>query len=255
LFYGKMIDLKEEMKLNYTEDFRIACKINNLKHEELIQYFIDHVSFYTFIGGEMGAVNQWATKVCIDCKDLFGAVVERENDNEIRRISLKYIKKLTALSLEDEFTVEEKVLQSDDLIEQWSYEMLPLTNYKTEFATGEGEILYLSFELNLLCKMNGVILEQLLQCFIDSISLSKERAVNLHEMVEINPGMAVLLLMLIGNNEVKNRIMPHQDIYKKYGLKLLKLDKKQREELNLQNRMDSYHSFYLEWYDALNNLD
>jgi len=243
------------MKLNYTEDFRIACKINNLKHEELIQYFIDHVSFYTFIGGELGPVNQWATKVCIDCKDLFGGVVARENDNEIRRISLKYIKKLTALSLGDEFTIEENVLRSDDLIEQWAHEMSPLTNYTMEFDAGEGEILYLSFEFNLLCKMNGVILEQLLQCFIDSISLAKERAVNLHEMVEINPGMAVLFLILIGNNEVKNRIMPHQDIYKKFGLRLLKLDKKQREELNLQNRIDSYSSFYLEWYNALNNLE
>ena len=243
------------MELNYTEDFRIACKINNLKHEELIQYFIDHVSFYTFIGGELGPVNQWATKVCIDCKDLFGGVVARENDNEIRRISLKYIKKLTALSLGDEFTVEENVLRSDDLIEQWAHEMSPLTNYTMEFDAGEGEILYLSFEFNLLCKMNGVILEQLLQCFIDSISLAKERAVNLHEMVEINPGMAVLFLILIGNNEVKNRIMPHQDIYKKFGLRLLKLDKKQREELNLQNRIDSYSSFYLEWYNALNNLE
>jgi len=250
-----MIDLREEMKLNYTEDFRIACKINNLKHEELIQYFIDHVSFYTFIGGEMGPVHQWATKVCIDCKDLFEGEVARENDNDIRRISLKYIKKLTALSLGDEFTVEEKMLHSDDLIEQWSQEMLPLTSYITELYTGEGQILYLSFEFNLLCKMNGVILEQLLQCFIDSISLANERAVNLNDMVEINPGMAVLLLILIGNNEVKHRIMPHQEIYKKYGLKLLKLDKKQREEQNLKNRIDSYRSFYQEWYNALNNLD
>ena len=243
------------MKLNFTEDFKIACKINNLKHEELIQYFVDHVSFYTFIGGEMGPVNQWATKVCIDCENVFDGIVDRENDNEIRRISLKYIKKLTALSLGDEITAEEKMMHSGVLIEQWSQEMSPLTNYKKELDLGEGKLLYLTFEFSLLCKMNGVIFEQLIQCFIDSISLAKERAVNLHEMVEINSGMAVLLLILISNNEVKNRIMPHQEIYKKYGLGLLKLDKKQREEFNLQNRIDAYRSFYLEWYNALNNLD
>ncbi|PIH00455.1 hypothetical protein CS542_04535 [Pedobacter sp. IW39] len=42
---------QRQIKLNYSE-FKIACKINNLKPEELLQYFISYV-FYAFIGGNM----------------------------------------------------------------------------------------------------------------------------------------------------------------------------------------------------------
>lgn len=248
------MDVSMQTNLSYSEDFRVACKINNLKYEEVLQYFIDHVSFYAFIGGEMDLVYQWATKVTTDCKRVFNGVITRINDAEIQRITLKHIKKLTGLSLDNDLSAELKIKQSIVFVKEWSDEMLPLTNYATQLDTGHDQFLQLTFEFNLLCRVHGLTSSQLLQCFIDNISLAKERAINLHGMVEPNPAMAILLLVVINNSEIKDKIMPHQEIYKKYGLQLLKLDKKQKGEFDLQKRISIYTAFYLDWYHTLNKL-
>lgn len=247
------MDVRIPTNLTYPEEFRVACKINNLKYEELLQYFIDHVSFYAFIGGEMELVHQWATKVTTDCKRAFNGVFTRINDIEIQRITLKYIKKLTGLSLNNTLSKESKILQSTFVVKAWSDEMQPLTNYETQLDSGDHHYLQLTFDFNLLCRVHGLTSVQLLQCFIDNISLARERAINLNEMIEPNPAMAILLLVVINNSEIKDKIMPHQQIYKQYGMQLLKLDKKQKKELSLQKRINSYSAFYLDWYNTLNN--
>jgi len=247
------MDVIGQIKLNYTEDFRIACKINNLKQEELLQYFIDHVSFYAFIGGDMDPAYLWATTVSIDCKDVLGSQVEAVTDKRIQDISLKYIKKLTALNLETDLSRDIECKKSIALMNEWSGEMLSLTNYvnKAEETSLTGP-LSLSFDFNLVCGMNGISTENQLQYFIDNISLAKDRAVNLLQTVKIDPSTAVLLFLISNHEGVKNKILPHQEIYKKYCLLLLKLDKKQKEESSLENRIHNYSAFYLDWYNALN---
>jgi len=245
------MDVIGQIKLNYTEDFKIACKINNLKHEELLQYFIDHVSFYAFIGGDMELPYLWATTVSIDCKEVMGKKVEAVKDQRIQKISLRYIKMLTALHIEEDLSEGAVSAKSISLMKKWAVEMGPLTNYPAGIETSDGERLKLTFDLNLICSMNGINVQHLLQYFIDKISLANERAVNLIQPVKTDPSTAVLLLLVSGHEEVRNKILPHQEIYKKYGLWLLKLDKKQKEENNLENRIRNYSAFYLEWYNAL----
>jgi hypothetical protein len=41
---------KGQFGLIYTEDFSVACAISYLKREEVLQYFINKVSFYAFNG-------------------------------------------------------------------------------------------------------------------------------------------------------------------------------------------------------------
>lgn len=245
------MDAKGKIKLNYTEEFRIACKINNLKYGELIQYFIDHVSFYAFIGGDMQAIYLWATTVCIDCKEETGTIVKTITDQEIKDISLKYIKRLTALSLETGLSGKTEESRSTLIMKEWALEMTPLTDYQTELYTESDQLFYLSFDFNLLCRMNGCNVELLLQYFIDKISLARERATNLFQIVKTDPSTAVLLLLVSSHDMVKNRIMPQQHIYKRFGLQLLELDQRQKEEDNLQKRINSYSTFYKEWYTAL----
>ncbi len=247
------MNVSRSTNLTYPEDFVVACKINNLKYQELLQYFIDHVSFYAFIGGEMDLVYQWATKVTTDCKCVFNGIITRINDVEIRRITLKYIKKLTGLSLNNTLSKEFKIIQSNLFVKNWSDEMLPLTNYETQLDTGDHQYLELTFDFNLLCRIHGFTSAQLLQSFINNISLARERAVNLNEMIAPNPAMAILLLVVINNKAIKDKIMPRQEVYKKYGIQLLRLDKIQKNEPDLQRRINIYTEFYLDWYKTLNN--
>lgn len=246
------MNTKAQIKLNYPEEFRIACKINNLRHEELIQYFIDHVSFYAFIGGDMEPPFLWATAVSIECKDVLNRRVETVTDPKIQEISLKYIKKLTALHLDTDYVLGREARESVFLMKEWAEEMLPLTDYHLNVHTEEDHSFSLTFDFNLVCRLNGIEVELLLQHFMDSVSLARERAVNVIEEIKITPSVAVLLLLVGDHEEVKNRILPQQEIYKKYGLQLLKLDKKQKREFDLENRIQAYGAFYREWYNALN---
>lgn len=246
---------KEQIKLDYTEDFRIACRINNLKFEELLQYFIDHVSFYAFIGGRMEPVYLWATIVSISCREAEGGEVETVNDRNIQRISMKYIKKLTALLFEKGLSKKIETVRSIAIMEEWAAEMLPLTDYPDEIETEGGLSLKLRFDFNMLCRMNGLDVKQLLQYFINTISLARERAINLLVEVRADPGTSVLLFLVSSHEDVKNKILPQQDIYKQYGLKLLRLDKKQKEEADLDTRIKNYRAFYLDWYNALGNRE
>lgn len=239
-----------QTNLNYTEEFKIACKINNVKAEELLQFFIDHVSFYTFIGGEMELVYQWATKVATDCTTTFDGIISKISDVEIQGITLKYIKILTSLSLNDHLSKGSKAKQSALYIKAWSDEMLPLTNYETTFDTGP-HLLQISFDFNLLCRVHGLSSGELLQCFINNISLARERAAHLFDHAIPNPAMAILLLVVINNAEMRNKVMPNQEIYRKYILLLLKLDEQQYRQPDLWQRVDCYTEFYLDWYNTL----
>jgi len=243
--------IKGQIKLDYTEDFRIACRVNNLKARELLQYFIDHVSFYAFIGGDMEPAYLWATIVSINCREFAGGEVTTVTDEKIQQISLKYIKKLTGLRLETDLSKSLETSRSIVLMDEWAAEMLPLTDYLEDVVTDKGFLLKLRFDFNMLCRMNGLSIQELLQYFINTISLARERAVNLIEEVKADPSTSVLLFLVGYHDEVKNKILPQQDIYKKYGLKLLRLDKKQKEEPDLDTRIKKYRAFYLEWYDAL----
>jgi len=251
IYIDKMNAIRR-IKLNYPEEFRIACKINNLRYDELIQYFIDHVSFYAFIGGDMAPPFLWATAVSIDCKELLNLPVETITDPRIQQISLKYIKQLTALHLSTGLSASDESSKSVLLMKEWSSEMLPLTDYATDFRTEDDYHFNLTFDFNLVCRLNGIEVERLLQYFMDSISLAKERAINVIEESKITPGVAVLMMLIANHEEIKNRILPQQQVYKKYGLQLLKLDKKQKKEFDLKQRIQAYSAFYREWYNALN---
>jgi len=239
-----------QINLSYKDDFRIACKINNLNYADLLQYFIDHVSFYVFIGGNMAAAYLQATMVCIDMMDTIGRRVEEVKDKKIQQISLKYVKMLTKLI--HHTNNKEGTAKSKTILKDWSDEMLPLTGYFQEIKLLNDGKLRLSFDFNLLCSMNGISIENQLQYFIDNISLARSRANNLFQLEQADPCNAVLLSLVSSGEGIKDKVLPKQAIYRKYGLRLLKLDKKQKEESNLENRILNYSAFYLDWYHALN---
>lgn len=246
------METKRQIKLNYTQEFKIACKINNLKPEELLQYFISYVSFYAFIGGNMEAMYFWATTTCIDFKETHGGQPQPVNDHRIQEICLKYIKKLTAMNMS---SAASKIIEHQkivSLMREWSSEMLPITDYELEIETVDGYQLKLSFDFNLVCRMNGTEIQELLQYFINQVSLARERALNLYRVVKTDPSTAFLLLLSSNHESFRNKILPQQEMYKKYAAQLQKLDEQQEGESSLENKIKNYNKFYLAWYNALN---
>ncbi|AMQ00332.1 hypothetical protein AY601_3466 [Pedobacter cryoconitis] len=245
------MDSKGLDTLAYTEDFRVACAINNLKLEDVLQYFVNRVSFYAFNGGEMEAVSLWATSIVIDCKKEVNAEVKAVTDRKVKRISLKYILMLGELNENPYLTTVDKMKESFNLMREWEIDMSPLVNYPRNFPLDDDQSLALTFDFNLLCRMNGVKAVQVLQYFMNNISMANERAINLIEFVETNSCMSLFGMIRLSLGDKKNSIPIHQEIHKRYGEKLLLLDDRLKKEENLDKRIAVYRAFYKEWYNSL----
>ena len=241
----------EQSGLNFTDDFSIACTINYFRQEDVLQYFINRVSFYAFNGGEMEAAALWATHIIIDCKDTLGAVVNQVPERRIQRISVKYISLLSDLEADSRLTTVDKMKESFLLMQEWESEMLPDVNYPTAFHLDEQRFLDLTFDFNLLCRMNGISEQQALQYFINQISLAKQSAENLLNFTHKNASMSFFEAMLLSKS-MRNKRLPFQHaIHKLYTDRLLTIDEWLKEEQDVDKRLLVYKAFYAEWYHNL----
>ena len=245
------MDSKGQFELSYAEDFRIACTINYLRQEEVLQYFINRVSFYAFNGGEMEAVALWATNIIIDCKEANGGEVIALTSKKVQKIAIKYILLLSDLNENDDLSTVDKMKESFYLMQEWETEMTPLVDYPRTFPLNDDHFLILTFDFNLLCRMNGVEAAEVLQYFIDQISLAKKRAANLLKVAEPDSSMSLFEMMLLSRSMQKNRLPIQHDVEKWYSAQLLSLDEQLKTEDNLEKRIIIYKAFYTEWYHTL----
>jgi hypothetical protein len=242
-------------KLHYSKDFIIACRINNLKPAALLQYFIEHISFYSFLGAEMEPIYLWATRVVTDCTVQPGNHVTENTNPAQREIALKYIKLLTTLLFEEGVDKAAETEKSIVIMKNWAADMAPYKDYPQGTITSSGNILHFSFDLNLICSLKGLTVPQVLQAFINDISLAADRGKNLFQNTRTTPAMTVLLLLLSSHEAIRDKILPHQHIYREFGLRLLEIDKILKEEPGVQQRIDHYDIFYHQWYTALQLAD
>ena len=245
------MELNKELTLNYAEEFRIACTINNLRYEDVLQSFVNAASFYVFIGGEIDAAAQWATKVILDCKEEVNGKVSMSSDQLMRERSLKYVNMLKELSTADHLSRQIKFKKSEAIMKNWEEAIFAEDDPHDHVEINGNYNLTISFDFRMLCSINGVSTNQVLQYFIDMISLAEDRALNLYTIIKVNPGTAFTLLLLIKDNNTRSRRLPQEQIYVKYGLQLLDLDEKLEDEIEFKYRVKAYRRFYQEWYNAL----
>ena len=244
------MESKEQFGLIYADDFSIACTINNFKKEEVLQYFINRVSFYAFNGGEMEAAALCATRIVVDCKTVNHGQISPVADRKIQLISLKYIAKLSDLEDSIYYSAADKMKESFLIMKEWEAEMTPYVDYPKTFEMGDENFLILTFDFNLLCKMNGITAEQVLQYFIDGISLAEERAGEISG-IEKDIRMALFRIMVISRSMKKDRPAIEQDIYDWYADRLLSLDERLKKAEGMDKKVSVYRAFYSEWYMTL----
>lgn len=245
------MDSKQQLRLSYTDDFRVACRINGISCDEVLQYFINKVSFYAFNGGEMDASAMVATNIILECKEELGSNLVPVKDRKIQRIFIKHIAILSNLAANPHLNTLEKIQESFYLMEEWALEMLPLVDYELSVLVEEGVTLAISFDFNLLCKVNGLDVIDVLQYFIDKISLPVDRALNLHGHVKTESSLALLEMLLIGRSHAEQKIIKTA-IYERFREKLADLDGWLDEEKSLDARINAYRVFYMGWYNTLN---
>jgi hypothetical protein len=245
------MDSKGQFGLIYTEDFSAACAIKYLKREEVLQYFINRVSFYAFNGGEMEAIALWATRIILDCKEYSEAEVVPLNDRRLQRISIKYISLLSDLVENTYHSTVDKMKESFNIMQEWEAEMMPLVDFPKTFYLDEERFVILTFDFNLLCRMNGLNPQQVLQYFVDMISLARERALKINNGNGADACMSLFGMMTLSKSMKQHKLPLQQDIEQWYQEQLPALDEKLKLEPDLQLRISAYREFYAEWYHTL----
>lgn len=245
------MDSKGQFGLLYTEDFSVACAISYMKQEDVLQYFINRVSFYAFNGGEMEAVALWATRIIVDCKENYQAEVTPANDRRIQRISIKYISLLSDLTENTHLSTVDKMKESFYIMQEWEAEMMPFADFPKTLFLSEERFLVLTFDFNLLCRMNGLNPQQVLQYFIDRISLARDRALNVISFVGTDACMSLFGMMKLSRSMKQHKLPVQQDVHQWYNEKLLALDETLRDEPDMALRISAYRKLYSEWYNTL----
>jgi len=245
------MEAEGQFGVKYTEDFTIACTINNLEHEAVLQYFIDRVSFYAFNGGDVEAVSLWATHIVLDCKRKAGAQIVPVKDKRIQKISLRYIRLLSDLINNIHLSTVEKMKESISLMREWEAEMPPNAEYPTTFFTDQHKSVLLTFDFNLLCNMNGIVVQQVLQFFIDEISFPRQRAVPLSATSGSSASMSFFEMMLMSRSMQRTKNRGQQEIDQLYNEQLLQLDETLKDESDEDRRLTAYREFYTKWYNSL----
>jgi len=242
---------KGKFGLIYADDFSVACTINNFKKEEVLQYFINRVSFYAFNGGEMEAAALCATRIVVDCKDVNDAAPTPVTDRKIQYISLKHIVMLSDLEGSIYFSPADKMKESFIIMKKWESEMMPYVDYPKTFELGDEQFLILTFDFNLLCKMNGVTAQQVLQYFVEGVSLAVDRALDISGITDKDTRLAMFRMMVLSRSMKKDRLPAEQDIYEWYSDRLLALDERLRKEQDMERMISVYKAFYADWYSTI----
>ncbi|SEB12287.1 hypothetical protein [Pedobacter hartonius] len=245
------MDAKGQFGLTYTEDFRIACEVNYFKQKEVLQYFINRVSFYAFNGGEMEAAALWATQILLDCKNLIGGEVIPLTNRKVKRIAIKYIFLLNDLNENTYLSTVDKMKESFCIMQEWEAEMLPLVDYPRTFYLNEEIFLVLTFDFNLICRMNGLQPQQVLQYFIDQISVARQRALNLIDFAGTNSCMSLFSIMQLSRSMKQKKLPAQKEIEAWFTQQLLALDETLRDEPDIDSRVATYRELYAEWCHTL----
>ena len=193
----------------------------------------------------------WATHIVLDCKRKAGAKVVPVKDKRIQKISLRYIRLLSNLINNVHLGTIEKMKKSISLMSEWGAEMPPNAEYPTTFFTDQHKSVLLTFDFNLLCNMNGIVVQQVLQFFIDEISFPRQRAVPLSATSGSSASMSFFEMMLMSRSMQRTKNRAQQEIDQLYNEQLLQLDETLKDESDEDRRLNAYREFYTKWYNSL----
>jgi hypothetical protein len=199
----------------------------------------------------MEALALWATRIIVDCKERVHAEVVPLNNRRLQRISIKYISLLSDLMDNPYHSTVDKMKESFYIMEEWEAEMMPLMDFPKTFYLDEERFLILTFDFNLLCRMNGLNPQQVLQYFIDMISMARDRALKIRNVSDTDACMALFGMMKMSRSMKQHRLPVQQDIQQWYQEQQPELDEKLKFEPDLQLRVCAYREFYAEWYYTL----
>lgn len=230
-------------------NFKIACATYQLSIPEVLQLFIDHVSFYDSLSQKSDDLYRSATNTLLN----YSISIRRETTTAFlnhREPILKYIRKIIGIATSSIKESNKKRKLCAPIVKQ-IYQIIDRSMTKnTSLLLEEGIILQLKMDFCLICEIHNCSPEEYLEHFMLQISLPRNHAqVGLKKVLE-NQAMGFFFKAV---NIIEER--PVRDSHK--NLQIEFIDQIQELHLwlflnrNLEKREEKYQEIYLSYYHQL----
>ncbi|MBB6498475.1 hypothetical protein [Pedobacter cryoconitis] len=163
--------MREIKTLCYPEDFRITTTATKIDVRSLLQEFVDAVSFYAFFSGQADQAGAVQVDIIWDC-------LLSDKGNAIKGVAMSditrfYMSFFTALYYEEDLSDKEKLKRSRIIMRQWENEYAMVNDISSEIRLEDGSVLELSFDFKMVCKISGLLPEEILEYFMGCFRLKK----------------------------------------------------------------------------------
>lgn len=230
-------------------NFRIACATYHLSIPEVLQLFIDHISFYDSLSQKSDDIYRSATNTLLN----YSISIRRETSTAFlnhRDPILKYIRKIIKIATLPVSTPQKKRKLCVPIVRS-IYQILDqsIPQHSTVMLEG-GNLLQLKMDLCVICEIHNCSAEEYLEHFMSQISLPKNHAqAGLKKVVE-NQAMGFFFksLSLIKDAQVSDA---HRNLQIEF------IDRIQEAHLwlfiirDLKRRERKYEQIYLKYYHQI----
>lgn len=239
--------------LDFPEDFRAACLIHQLAHEEILQHFIDSVSFCAPFLPTNQEFKTIASAVVNHYVDTLDESVFPDHTTANTELALQFLREIVIITQVAGFRKNDKERACNDVIDRWyrAFDRKIITSDHLQFD----EIsLKLSRDFILYCEVSQVRPEAILQHFVNHISLPKAWALIASQPEdEGNPAMGFFLKVIAGKTGIykDQSVLMYSAVQFGYIEKLQELDLRLYFNRNVPEREQLYRDLYSCWYRDL----
>lgn len=234
---------------NIPLDFKIACATYQLPIPEVLQLFIDHVSFYDSLSQKSDDIYRCATNTLLN----YSLSIQRESGSAFikhREPILRYIREIIKISVTPDLAPSRKRKMCAPLVKKIFAIMERSRTQNTTLVMDDGKTLQLKMDFCLLCELHNCSPEEYLQHFMSQISLPIVHAnVGLKRVVE-NQAMGFFYKVLNISKE-----LPSNNAHRTLQVQFID----QIQELHLwlfiirdyEQRVKKYQEIYYSYYQRL----
>lgn len=244
---------KAGSSLDFPEDFRAACLIHQLSHESLLQHFIDNMSICSSFLPPVEAYKACPVEVVHQYLDTLKESDTPAHTSTNRAHSIRFLRDIGAITQATGIRQKAKNVACNNVIERWYKTFDRKIVLSDHLRVGEIS-LKLSKDFILLCEVFQVRPEEILQHFVNQISLPWAKAQTAPQSEEgDNPAMAFFIETIGGKTGIyKGRYaLKNPEVHVAYIEQLQELDLQLRFESDAKKREKMYWKLYRAWYQAL----
>lgn len=254
------MDTVTTIVLEIPDEFKIACVVNNLKIAEVLQVFINHVSFFQTLNSgcltgfqEASLVmSEYSVKTKLSGKNSkLKSITDIEGPEFHREKSVKYIRQLIALTFHSKDSESVKHRKSIPIVKDLFKSIQGFKFCPEKICLNETEQLVFNNDFRIICELYQIYPKCYLEYFMNKISLAETNArLDLNIEVQCN-AMAFFFRVVNGLGQLNNKAIKPGDAILNYIDEIQQLPAKSFIIRNLDERIALYSEFYQSHYQKI----